>query len=678
MLLFFIGFVQNWFGLSEFLVNTQIYKSYLDFLIWQRIEIFIIILIPFISAIFELFFGDKLVNYRDKMLVYSGFVVIFLLIMIYPKVLLGEIDYKFPNLLFLGISFKIDFLAYTILLISAYVWFYVIVYAHEYMTKEKHSTRFFFFLALTYSSVIGTIASFDLLTMFLFFEVMTLASYMLVIHGQTDESYRAGFNYIVMGLIGGFLIFTALVLVYFHVGSLEFVSIIEVINDNVVLKYWILVLLVLGFGIKAGMAPVHVWLPRAHPVAPTPASALLSGVMIKVGAYGIIRVASTYFFPAAEVSIGIDNPLWNTASIVGALIIWIGIFTMLLGVVLALQQANIKKLLAYSSISQMGYILVGIGVALYLGYEGAMGYTGAVYHIINHALFKSLLFMVAGVIYFHTKELDMYKLGGLWKKLPLTSLLFLIGMFGIIGMPLFNGYVSKTILHHGIVEAYQYGSQIFILAEILFIIASIGTVCYFSKMFYHVFLRKTENAYKSMTFDFSSLDLALVGVGIIIVSIGLFPRFIVNALILPQMQTMSFSQSFIEYKIMDINLFPAYDLLMAIGVIVLGILAFIFGRKYRLFQIKLPYWISIEYWFFLPAFLVMRNLCKILYGDKCPYNEADFAKLSTKDVENIGFIERFVITTNVLNRRYERSIIKADALIYSLFITVMMVLLFFA
>ena len=127
-----------------------------------------------------------------------GFIVILILIMLYPKVAVGNIDYQYVNVLMLGISFKIDMLAYTILLISAFVWFYVIVYAHEYMKHEMHSTRFFFFLALTYGSVLGTIMSGDLLTMFLFFELMTVSSYMLVIHGQDDESYKAGYNYIIM------------------------------------------------------------------------------------------------------------------------------------------------------------------------------------------------------------------------------------------------------------------------------------------------------------------------------------------------------------------------------------------------------------------------------------------------------------------------------------------------
>ena len=551
------------------------------------------------------------------------------------------------------------------------------IYAHEYMKREKHETRFFFFLALTYSSVLGTIVSGDLLAMFLFFELMTLSSYMLVIHGQNEESYKAGYNYIIMGLIGGFLILTALILLYFNIGDLQFVSAIGQLQTMGNLKYWIMGLLVFGFGIKAGMAPVHVWLPRAHPVAPTPASALLSGVMIKIGAYGILRVAVSYYFPSKDSITSLTDPLWEVAQSIGGILIWTGIVTMALGAFMALLQENIKKLLAYSSVSQMGYIIVGIGVALFLGYEGALGYTGAIYHIFNHALFKSLLFMVAGVIYYHTKELNMYKLGGIWKELPFTSVIFLVGMLGIIGFPGFNGYISKTIIHHGLTEAAQV-SQVFYFAEAMFIIVSAMTVTYFMKMLYYVFLRKTDNEYPTLTFDISSLDLALGSVALLIVLIGLSPKFLINSLIGPQLFSTTYSSDFIIGHIMNLNVYVIKDILMSLLIIFIGVVVFMIIRRYKLFSIKLPKWLSLEYLFFLPSYLLMKNLCYILYGDKCLINEKDLGKLADKDTEKIGFIDRFIITANVLNKRYEKSIIKSDALIYAVSITAVLIYLLFS
>jgi len=413
---------------------------------------------------------------------------------------------------------------------------------------------------------------------------------------------------------------------------------------------------------------VHVWLPRAHPVAPSPASALLSGVLIKIGAYGILRVAVSYYFPTRSEITTVTDPIWQVAGNVGAIIIWTGILTMAIGAFMALVQDNIKKLLAYSSVSQMGYILVGIGVALFLGYEGAMGYSGAIYHIINHALFKSLLFMVAGVIYFHTKELNMHKLGGIWKKLPFTTLIFLIATFGIIGFPLFNGYVSKTIIHHGLSEAAHLNS-LFYLAEAIFIIISCLTVSYFAKMFYYVFLKKSDNEYKDLVFDISSLDLALGSIALLIVGIGVFPNFVLDSLILPQLQMTTYDPHFISQEIASLSVFSFKDIATSMGIIIFGIFIFLIGNRYRFFNIKLPRWLSIEYWFFLPTYLLMQNLCRIMYGSSCNIKVTDYDKLAIDDTHNFGFIDRFVITTKALNERYEQTLIRSDALIYAFFIT---------
>jgi len=672
LMVVFIAYAGNWFDINNKLVSSNLYQSILNSNYIDYVSL-VIIIVPIIGAIISLFFGEKQIKGRDMSVIYMGFLTLIIVVAIYPIILERNLDLEIGKVFGIGLSLRIDMLAYAVLILSAFIWFFVKIYAHEYMKREKRSTRFFFFLAITYSSVIGAIISGDLLMMFIFFEIMTIASYILVIHGQNEESYKAGYNYIIMGLIGGFLILTAIILLYYNIGDLRFVSAIAKLQTLGNLKYWIMGLLVFGFGIKAGMAPVHVWLPRAHPVAPTPASALLSGVMIKIGAFGILRVASSYYFPDKDLVTGIDDPLWAAASNIGAFIIWTGIITMALGVFLALQQANIKKMLAYHSISQMGYIITGIGVALYLGYEGAMGFSGAMYHIINHALFKSLLFMIAGVIYYHTHELDMYKLGGLWKKLPFTTITFVIAALGISGIPLFNGYISKTILHHGIVEAYELGNPMFFYAELIFIVVSAGTVCSFIKMFYYTFLRKTNNEYKTMVFDYSSLDIAMWSMALIIILIGLNPNFILKALIVPILNMTTYDPYFIEHHILHLNVFLLPDLLMTLLVVSLGFVIFFVGKKFHLFHLHLPKWFSVEYIVFLPAYLIMKNLCRLMYGVRCPMNNEDFAKLSEKDVEKIGFIDRFIITSNVFNRRYEQSIIRSDAVIYTLFLTLIIV-----
>ncbi|TVP94940.1 MAG: hypothetical protein EA374_05515 [Acholeplasmatales bacterium] len=459
---------------------------------------------------------------------------------------------------------------------------------------------------------------------------------------------------------------------------MRFDSAIETLSGIGSARYVIIGLLIFGFGVKAGMAPVHVWLPRAHPVAPTPASALLSGVMIKVGAFGILRVATSYYFPMPSLGLSGIDPLWFTSERIGAVMIWLGIVTMGIGVFFALQQANIKRMLAYHSISQMGYILMGIGVALYLGYKGAMGYAGATYHIVNHALFKSLLFMVAGVVYLHTRESDMYKLGGLWRKLPVTFAVCVVASLGISGMPLFNGFISKTILHHGIVEAYTYGSRSFLYAEWLFNLISAGTVCSFLKLNYYVFLRKLKPEHETIKPKFASLHTAMLAIALAIVLIGLFPRYLLDNLIIPQLRATTYDAAFIDTYLVGLQFFTRTDLITMVFIFAGGMLIFVLGRKFDLFHLRLPGWLKVEYVVFYPMNVFMRFACRLMYGDKCPIDTDLFGKTEVRGNHRVGFLERFIIMTNMFNRRYEAVVIKSDAMIYTLFLTVILLFMAFS
>ncbi len=665
LLTFFFAYIMNWFGFAIWFDSIESLSSLFEVISAQTYLPFIIILLPVVGGIGQFIIGRNVCVVRDTWIITTTFLTIVFIILMFPMASEEGLAITIPNLLGFGLTFMVDMVGFTMLLITSVLWFLVMLYSHEYMKHEQHCNRFLFFMALTYSAVLGTVMSGDLLTMFLFFEIMTFASYVLVTHGQKEESYSAGYNYIFMGLIGGFAILAAMILLFVHVGDVRFQSAIAQLSQLGSVRYWIIGLLVFGFGIKAGMAPVHVWLPRAHPVAPTPASALLSGIMIKVGAFGIIRVATSYFFPETFVT----GTIWNTMENIGFVIIWLGIITMAVGVFLALQQSNIKRMLAYHSISQMGYIVLGIGVALYLGYKGAMGYTGAMYHIINHALFKSLLFMVAGVVYLRTRESDMYKLGGLWKKLPITAGICLVAALGISGIPLFNGFISKSILHHGIVEAYEYGHRSFYYAEWIFNIISAGTVCSFIKLFSYTFLGKLPDKYKDMKPEFMSLHIPMLVIAVMIVLIGLNPRFILDGFIVPALSKTAYDPGFIVNYVVGLKFFTGEDIMTMFFVVILGFIIFYAGKRYHLFHLKLPSWLRFEYMFFYPINRVMRLACRFMYGDRCPINKLTMAKIELNAMDDVGFLERFTLTAGVFNRRYENIIIKSDALIYTLFLT---------
>ncbi len=665
MLGFFFAYIINGFGFKTWLDSSVNLATIFFFIYRQRWLPLLIIGLPVVGGIGQFVIGRNICSVRDTWVIVTTFLTILFILFLYPLAIVEGFYFEVPYLLGFGLTFSIDMVGFIMLLITSILWFLVMLYSHEYMKHERHCNRFLFFMAMTYSAVLGTIMSGDLLTMFLFFEMMTFASYVLVTHGQKDESYSAGYNYIFMGLIGGFAILAAMILLFVHVGDVRFQSAIAVLSTLGSVRYWIIGLLIFGFGIKAGMAPVHVWLPRAHPVAPTPASALLSGIMIKVGAFGMIRVATSYFFPETFVI----GTIWETMETIGFVVIWLGIITMAVGVFLALQQSHIKRMLAYHSVSQMGYIVLGIGVALYLGYKGAMGYTGAMYHIINHALFKSLLFMVAGVIYLRTRENDMYKLGGLWRKLPITAVICLIAALGISGIPLFNGFISKSILHHGIVEAYEYGHRSFYYAEWVFNVISAGTVCSFIKLFSYTFLGKLPEQYKDMKSQFMSLHIPMFVIAGLIILIGVFPRFILDGFIVPALCCTTYDPNFIQTYVVGLAFFTSEDLLSMLFVVVLGYAIFYAGKRWHLFHLHLPHWLRLEYMIFYPINRLMRLACRFMYGGQCRINPLMMSRIDLDAKNDVGFLERFTLTASVFNRRYENLIIKSDALIYTLILT---------
>ncbi len=600
---------------------------------------FVIVLLPLIGGPLEALIGRKSEIMRDTIAVNSTFLTFILIILMYPQVMEGTMSFSVPGVLGFGLNFKVDLLSYVMAITSGILWLFVSIYAHDYMHKEHHRDRFYLWMAVTYGGVLGTVMAADLFTMFLFFELMTFSSYALVAHHQSQESMVAGNSYIFIGVVGGLSILLGMLMLYSHTGTLEFMPLASQLEAMGTAKYFMVSLFVVGFGIKAGMLPLHIWLPKAHPVAPTPASALLSGILIKVGAYGLLRLAVTIFVPSTTEVTGAIDPLWTVSHDLGVMIIWIGIATMLVGAFLALQQKEMKKMLAYSSISQMGYIIMGIGVAAYLGYKGAMGFAGSVYHIVNHAIFKSLLFMVAGAVYLKTDEQRFDKLGGLWRKLPFTAFLCLIGIFGIIGMPGFNGFISKSLLHHGIIEAYEYGHASFKYAEILFNIVSVGTVAYYIKFFTSVFLGKEKEEHKDIQGEHGMMSLAMGGLALLVVAIGHAPGIIMNRFIIPATRGLTFDPKFIDKYLIDVSYFSSVNVLSIVYVIIFGVIAYIIGKRFKLFQLT-----------FYEKFDIEKTIYHPIY-------------------------ECVVSTSKRISNRYENKIINNDLVIYSIILMVVMFML---
>lgn len=587
--------------------------------------------------------------------------------LMYPLIAKGRIlIFEIPMIITpLNLTFRVDGLGFLIALIASFVWLMATIFALEYMKHEKNQGRFFAFFMLTLVGTIGVPLVGDLLSLLIFFELMSLASYVLVVHTQTDEAYSAGNLYLYLGIFGGMCLLTGMGLFYYNSGSLSIAPQTDLIeNFN---NYYIAagLLMVIGFGIKAGAAPLHIWLPKAHPVAPAPASALLSGIMIKTGAYGIIRVVNMIYTPdssalsVSNLAAGVSN-LWAQVSSAGYIIIWFGIITMFFGVIMALIQDNIKKMLACSSISQIGYIIMGIGVGAYLGYEGAIGITGTAYHILNHALFKSTLFLAAGAIVYLTGELDLNKLGGLRQRMPFTTVVVLIATLGIVGMPLFNGFASKTLLHHALVEAYEHHhAYSLFIAEKIFTLTSAGTVCYFLKFLFFAFWRPAPAGLPEVK---KEPVLIKVGMGILAVSmllIGFSPNFFLKGLIIPTLNSFVLDTYFIENHLLHINFWTLKDIGAVVLALTLGAGFFFLAMRTNVFRLRLPHWLGADFFgslvftaavtlwrlltlpfivvpkYFREAFqrLYQRLFAFLQHVDYRPGQEAIFKSINTSNIE---------------------------------------------
>ena len=385
-----------------------------------------------------------------------------------------------PLLLSHGLSFTVDGFRKIYALVISFMWFMTMLLSKEYFAGHHHNIRYFVFNILTEGAILGVFFSSDLFTALVFFEIMSFTSFVWVIQEETEGAVRAAGTYLAIAVIGGLSALMGIWLLEKCLGTTEIARLYEAAQayregNSPALLYTAGALILAGFGAKAGVFPLHIWLPKAHPVAPAPASALLSGVLTKSGVFGVIAVSCGIFR---------EDPAW------GAAILILGTVTMLLGAVLALLSIDLKRTLACSSMSQIGFIMIGIACTCLLGEEGGLSAAGTMLHMVNHSLLKLNLFMCAGVIYMNLHELDLNLLRGFGRGKHLLQAAFLLGALGIGGIPGFNGYISKTLLHEGIVEASGMYGRLLSGVEWIFLLSGGLTIAYMTKLYVCIFHEK--------------------------------------------------------------------------------------------------------------------------------------------------------------------------------------------
>lgn len=335
----------------------------------------------------------------------------------------------------LKISFRADEMSLIFAALTTIMWLLVGIYSFGYFSHDSHKGRYAFFYGLVYFILLGLDFSANLITMYLFYELMTLSSMPLILHEMSEESISAAMKYLYYSIAGAFMALFGIFVLFQSAPTMDFVAGGSIAATGMTGNGLILAgvfFIILGFGAKAGMFPLHAWLPIAHPVAPAPASAVLSGVITKSGVLAIIRVV--FYVVGADVLRG----SWVQ-------IAWmsLALLTVLMGSTRAFEEKILKKRLAYSTVSQVSYVLFGLSTL------HPLGVTGALLHVIFHSVSKNLLFLGAGAIIHQTGKTSVTELRGIGRKMPVTLGCFTFASLSLVGIPPFAGFFSKWYLANG-------------------------------------------------------------------------------------------------------------------------------------------------------------------------------------------------------------------------------------
>ncbi len=453
------------------------------------------ILIPIIMAFVVYAIGRKSKEIRNVVAVATTLAVFLASFYFFAGFFFGKMspfELRLPDVCGLKFHLMMDGFRALYITIASFMWLVCTAFAVEYNRIYHNRNRYYLFILWTLGATMGVFLSADLGTTFIFFEMASLTSYVWVAQQESKEALRAAETYLAVAVIGGLVMLMGLLMLNNITGTLEINELRSVCGglagDKKLLAagmciFW-------GFAAKAGAFPVHIWLPKAHPVAPAPASALLSGTLTKVGVFGVLVVSSQIFFGDAN---------W------GKFVLIVGTITMFLGAFLAVLSTDMKRTLACSSVSQIGFILIGVSMQCLLGEENALAVRGTLLYMVNHSLFKLVLFLVAGVVFMNLHKLDFNIIKGFGRNKKILKYIYLCAALGIAGVPFFSGYVSKTLVHEAMVEymnlspaSYNPGIK---LVEWLFLISGGMTLAYMTKLYVVVFVEKNADEALQAKYD---------------------------------------------------------------------------------------------------------------------------------------------------------------------------------
>ncbi|MFP4078886.1 MAG: complex I subunit 5 family protein [Candidatus Izemoplasmataceae bacterium] len=449
----------------------------------------------------------------------------------------------------IGISIVHDAFSVFYLFLALTSWTTVLLYT---LTFKKSDHHFLFFLMFLEGIFLGLIQSNDLFNMFVFIELTTIIVTILIAYRKTGEALRAAIYYLLLNTAGILMFLIGIVLIYNTLGTINVIEVTEALATlgETTIVGFAFVLMMGGISVKAALFPVFTWLPKAHGVADSSISALLSGLVVKGGLYLFIRM-SQMFEPAG---FGLGDIFFT-----------LGAATALIGVVFALSQKNIKQILAYHTISQVGIMMMGLSHAV-----GSKLFYGGLLHVFNHALFKSLLFLTAGLMIQVYGTKNVKRIRGTFRSMPFVSVMMVIAMLGITGAPFFNGYISKAVL--------TYGFEATPIKYWALFLVNIGTAASFIKVAQIFFGPKMFTYIKNAQAQYTALTILAAG----ILLIGLFPDFVFAGLF--NVETFGVNPA-------SIGSITTYLMTLSLGFILYW---FVVKRDYRLFRVLRDFQLSFQ------------------------------------------------------------------------------------
>ncbi|MBF0104705.1 MAG: hypothetical protein HQM16_05200 [Deltaproteobacteria bacterium] len=481
------------------------------------------------------------------------------------------------NIPLVSFAFGVDALSRFFLVVIFGLSFLVGIYGFGYIKEHKKFVNSSPFFSLLVAAMAGVVISKDGLSFLIIWELMSIVSFFLVTaEHENKEVQNAGWIYLIATHLATAFLMMAFVMLSKSSGSLMFGEFVLQNNRTPFLNGLLFIFAVIGFGTKAGIFPFHVWLPHAHPAAPSYISALMSGVMIKTGIYGILRMLTFLGSP----------PLWW-----GETLVVIGVVSAVMGVLYALMQHDLKRLLAYHSVENIGIIVTGIGIGL-IGVSlknnmmAVLGFSGAILHVLNHAIFKGLLFLCAGNVMYiaHTLTIDI--LGGMIKKTPFTAMLFLIAAMSICGLPPFNGFISEWLVYTGLFNGIlnSLGHTVLIsIAGVLGIALAGGlAVACFTKVFGVVFLGESRSGLLQGSREPPGLLLSpMIILAVLCLFIGIFPWPFLN-MVFGAMQIMAPGAGLVDSDhVMSplVNVSTIFVVLIVLAGLMISIRSLVFKKK---------------------------------------------------------------------------------------------------